>query len=84
MTTNINFMTAVEMAQRIRSKDVSCVEVMQAHLAQIDRVNPKVNAIVTYHPEQALKGAKAADEAMTQDDDVGVLHGLPDGAQGPG
>ena len=75
--TDINFMTAVELAQRIRSKDVSCVEVMQAHLAQIDRVNPKVNAIVTYHPKQALEGAKAADDTLQRDNDVSVLHGLP-------
>ena len=50
---------------------------MQAHLAQIDRVNPKVNAIVTYHPEQALECAKAADAALAQGDEVGLLHGLP-------
>ena len=75
--TDINFMTAVELAQRIRSKDVSCVEVMQAHLAQIDRVNPKVNAIVTYHSKQALEGAKAADDTLQRDNDVSVLHGLP-------
>ena len=76
-TTDINFMTAVELAQRIRAKEISCVEVMRAHLAQIDRVNPKVNAIVTYHPEQALEGAKAADAALQSGDNVGVLHGLP-------
>ena len=75
--TDINFMTAVELAQRIRSRDLSCVEVMRAHLAQIDRVNPKVNAIVTYHPDQALEGAKAADDALRRNDDVGALHGLP-------
>ena len=77
MTTDINFMTAVELSQRIRTKDLSCVEVMQAHLAQIDRVNPQVNAIVTYHPEMAMEGAKAADAALQRGDDVGVLHGLP-------
>ena len=75
--TDINFTTAVELAQRIRNKEISCVEVMQAHIAQIDRVNPKVNAIVTYHPEKALEGAKAADAALQGGADVGVLHGLP-------
>ncbi len=75
--TDINFMTAVDMAKRIRSKEISCVEVMQAHIEQIDRVNPKVNAIVTYHPEQALEGAKAADAALQRGEDVSVLHGLP-------
>ena len=75
--TDINFMTAVDMAKRIRSKEISCVEVMQAHIEQIDRVNPEVNAIVTYHPEQALEGAKAADAALQRGEDVSVLHGLP-------
>ena len=75
--TDINFMTAVELAQRIRSRELSCTEVMQAHLDQIDRVNPKVNAIVTYQPDRALEGAKAADESLQRGDDVGVLHGLP-------
>ena len=75
--TTINFLTAVELARRIRRKDLSCVEVMQAHLTQIDRVNPKVNAIVTYHPEQALEGAKAADDALHRGDATGALHGLP-------
>ena len=45
------FMEATELVQRIRTKEVSCVEVMEAHLAQIERVNPKVNAIVTLLPE---------------------------------
>ena len=75
--TDICFMTAVELAQRIRSRQFSCVEVMEAHLAQIYRVNPQVNAIVTYHPERALEGAQAADDALARGDDVGVLHGLP-------
>ena len=39
--------TATEMAQRIRDREVSCLEVMQAHLQQIEQVNPTVNAIIT-------------------------------------
>ena len=71
------FTTAKELSRRIRDKDVSALEVMEAHLAQIDRVNPKVNAIVTYLPERGLQGAKAADEALARGDKVGRLHGLP-------
>ena len=74
---DICFLTAVEIARRIRSRQLSCEEVMRAHLAQIDRVNPKVNAIVTYHPEQALAEAQAADAALQRGDAVGALHGLP-------
>ena len=58
----ICFLTATEMARRIRIKELSAVEVMQAHLAQIDRVNPRVNAIVTLVPELALAQARAADD----------------------
>ncbi len=76
-TADLCFLTAVDMAQRIRNREISCEEVMRAHLAQIDRVNPQVNAIVTYHPEQALKSAKTADGALQRGDAVGVLHGLP-------
>ena len=73
----ICFLTATEMARRIRAKELSTFEVMEAHLAQIERVNPKVNAIVTFLPEQALEQARAADEALAHGEDVGPLYGLP-------
>ena len=44
------FRTANELAAMIRRREVSALEVMQAHVAQIERVNPQVNAIVTFHP----------------------------------
>ncbi|HEX5690364.1 MAG TPA: amidase [Roseiflexaceae bacterium] len=71
------FLTAVELAQRMRAREISAVEVMQAHLAQIERVNPQVNAIVTLLPERALAGAEAADAALARGEAVGPLHGLP-------
>ncbi|MFN8511908.1 MAG: amidase [Thermomicrobiales bacterium] len=71
------FMTATELARRIRARELSAREVMEAHLAQIERVNPRVNAIVTLLPEQALAGAQAADDALARGDAVGALHGLP-------
>jgi len=75
---DICFMTATEMVQRIRAKELSCREVMEAHLAQIERVNPIVNAIVTRIPsEQALALADAADETLVQSKEIGPLHGLP-------
>jgi amidase len=74
---DICFMTATELARRVRNKDLSAREVMEAHLAQIERVNPKVNAIVTLLPERAMEGAKAADDAPARRKAVGPLHGLP-------
>jgi amidase len=74
----ICFMTATEMAQRIRNRELSCREVMEAHLNQIERVNSLVNAIVTRIPSaQALAMADAADNALAQGKDIGPLHGLP-------
>jgi len=60
------FLSAVELALMIRRREVSCAEVMLAHLAQIERVNPRVNAIITLVPEQGLSAARAADAALSQ------------------
>jgi amidase len=75
--TELCFLTATELARRIRVKDLSARELMAAHLAQIDRVNPQVNAIVTLLPEQAMEQAKRADEALARGEEIGPLHGLP-------
>jgi amidase len=71
------FLQATELARLIRARQVSCLEVMQAHLAQIERLNPRVNAIVTLLPERALAAARAADEALVRGEPIGALHGLP-------
>jgi amidase len=70
-------MTAIELTTRLRRKQVSAREVMAAHLAQIERVNPRVNAIVTLVAERATADAAKADEAMARGGAIGVLHGLP-------
>jgi len=75
--THIYFLTATELAERIRARELSATEVMEAHLTQIERVNPRVNAIITLLPERAMEGAGAADEALARGEDVGPLHGLP-------
>jgi amidase len=75
--TELCFTPATELARLIRAKQVSAVEAMQAHLGQIERVNPQVNAIVTLLPERALEGARAADAALARGEPVGPLHGLP-------
>ncbi len=70
-------MSAVELATRLARKQVSAREVLTAHLAQIDRINPKVNAIVTLVRERALAAAAHADDEMARGGPIGVLHGLP-------
>ncbi len=73
----ICFMTATELAARIHAKDLSASEVMEAHLDQIERTEPRVNAIVTLMPEKAIEEAHAADERLARGLPVGPLHGLP-------
>src|SRR5918999_5331249 len=75
--TEICFLTATELARRVRVKDLSAREVMAAHLAQIERINPKVNAIVTLLREQAMELAARADDALARGEEIGPLHGLP-------
>jgi len=70
-------MSAVELAARLARKQVSARDVMTAHLAQIERLNPKVNAIVTLVAERAMAGAATADEAIARGHPIGPLHGLP-------
>ena len=77
MTNDICRLSAVELARRIRAKDLSAREVVAAHLAQIERVNPGVNAIVTLVAEQAMARARVADEDLAHEREVGPLHGLP-------
>jgi len=73
--TELCFTTAHEMAQMIRRREISAVELMEAHLSQIERVNPMVNAIETVLPERAMASARAADKALAQGKELGPLHG---------
>lgn len=70
------FLTATELAGRIRRREVSCREALEAHLEQIERLNPQVNAIVTLVAERAIDQARRAD-AETAPDARGPLYGLP-------
>ena len=75
--TDLCFLTATELADRIRRGDLSAREVMEAHLARVERLNPRVNAIVTLHAERAMEGAREADEEQARGSAPGPLHGLP-------
>jgi amidase len=70
-------MSTIEMARLIRSKKLSAREALAAHLKHIERVNPKVNAIVTLVPEMAADAAAKADEMQAHKEPLGKLHGLP-------
>jgi amidase len=68
---------ATQLAAKIARRDLSSREVVQAHLEQIEAVNPTLNAIVTLDAEGAMVAAAAADDKMANGAEVGPLHGLP-------
>ncbi|MCX4640186.1 amidase [Streptomyces platensis] len=76
-STDICFLDATDLAARIRTRELSPLEVVQAHLDRIEEVNPKLNAVVTVTAEQALDAAKAAREAVSHNRPLGPLHGVP-------
>ena len=76
--TDLCFLSAVELADRIRRRELSAREVMTAHLDRIERVNPSINAIVSMlPPEQCLAAADGSDRQVASGGDLGPLHGLP-------
>ena len=72
------FFPATELLRRLTARELSAVEVMQAHLAQVDRVDPQVNAVVTrVPPQEALAAARRCDDARARGEPMGLLAGLP-------
>ena len=71
------YCTATDLARMVAAREVSAVEVMEAHLARIEAVNQTINAIVTLVPDEARRAAAAADTAVARGDVLGPLHGLP-------
>jgi amidase len=76
-TQPVHFMSAIELAKLIRTKKLSAREALTVHLKQIERINPKVNAIVTLVPDLATAAAAKADEMQARKEPLGPLHGLP-------
>ena len=73
----LTFLPAVSMAEQIRKKRISPVELVEAHLAQIERLNPKLNAFVQVDAERARRAARDAEIAVMQEKTLGPLHGVP-------
>jgi aspartyl-tRNA(Asn)/glutamyl-tRNA(Gln) amidotransferase subunit A len=71
------FMPAADLAEAIQKKQVSPVEVVEAVLGRIERVNPRLNAYCTVTAEAARADARAAEAAVLRGDRVGPLHGVP-------
>lgn len=69
--------SAIGLAQRISAGEVSSLEVVEAHLARIESVNPQVNAIVRVLGDDARAAAVLADQVVAQGAALGPLHGVP-------
>jgi amidase len=79
--TSLTRKSARELARLIRTRAVSPVEVLDAYLAVIEALNPKLNAIITLAAEQARDAAKRAEAAVMRGETLGLLHGLPIGVK---
>ncbi len=69
--------SASRIASEIRKKSVSPVEVARIHLDRIDKLNPKLNAFVDWHPDRVLEQARNAEKIVMRGDALGPLHGVP-------
>ncbi|KAA3643139.1 MAG: amidase [Chloroflexi bacterium] len=69
--------SATKIAQLIRSKQASSLEVVDAYLERINAINPKLNAVVQLVPSDARQQAKAADAVIAEGGRLGPLHGVP-------
>jgi aspartyl-tRNA(Asn)/glutamyl-tRNA(Gln) amidotransferase subunit A len=76
MSQDICYADATELAEKIRSKTLSPVEVMRAHLERIEAINAKINAVVTL-ADDALEQAQKAEDAIARGEIHGPLHGVP-------
>ena len=75
--TDLAWMSIAELAEKIRERQVSPVEAMQACLDRIERLNDDLRAFISVYPEQALASARAAEAAVMAGDELGPLHGVP-------
>ncbi len=70
-------LSAVTLAAMIRDREVSSLEVVDAHLVRIDAVNARVNAVVEVRPDEVRAEARSADRAVHDGAALGALHGVP-------
>ena len=73
----LTFLSALEMAEQVRQKRVSPVELVNAHLARIAQINPKLNAFVDLDEARARRDARALEAMAVRGNFAGPLHGVP-------
>ncbi len=74
---DLNFLPAVSMAEQVRKKKISPIELVDAHLTQIENLNPRLNAFVHVDADRARRAAHDAETAVMQERTLGPLHGVP-------
>ncbi len=74
---DLTFLPAVVMAQHVREKKISPVELADAHLAKIAKLNPKLNAFVHVDGERVRREAREAEAVAMSGKELGPLHGVP-------
>jgi len=77
ITEDVKFASVVQMAQMIRDKEISSVELVNIMYGRISEVNPQINAVVLTCKERALMEAQKADDLLAKGGTMGALHGVP-------
>lgn len=73
----LNFLSAMAMAEQVRNREISPVELVDAHFTQIEKLNPKLTAFVQLDEVNARRTAKEAEIAVLKKQTLGLLHGVP-------
>ena len=77
MTIELPFRSAAALAEAVRDREVSSVELLDLYLQRIARYNPQLNAVIALDEEFARERARAADAALARGEHWGLLHGVP-------
>lgn len=77
MAQELQWMSASEMAQEIKTENLSAREVARGLIEAVERVNPKINAIIHWDPDQVLEDAQRLDDKQAREGISGPLHGVP-------
>ena len=77
ITTDLTSLSALAMAEAVRSRQISPMELLEAHLARVEKLNPTLNAFVHINSERARRDAKSAELAVRNSVALGPLHGVP-------
>ena len=73
----LHFASAIELAEKIKGREISAVELLDHFLRRVDKYNPALNAIIWMDVDGARARAAAADAALAKGEDWGPLHGVP-------